>query len=70
MTPLDFTTAIFDNSAARHKEMLGSFLMWDGLFPVIPDDDATLVAIKSGFTWNHAHADAGSFVLFHKETVD
>lgn len=29
-------------------------------------DDATLLGIKSGFTWNHAHADAGSFILFHK----
>jgi hypothetical protein len=29
------------------------------------DDDATLLGIKSGFTWNHAHADAGSFVLYH-----
>jgi oligo-alginate lyase len=28
-------------------------------------DDATLLAVKSGFTWNHAHADAGSFVLYH-----
>jgi hypothetical protein len=28
--------------------------------------DATLLAIKSGYTWNHAHADAGSFVLFDK----
>lgn len=28
--------------------------------------DATLLAVKSGFTWNHAHADAGSFMLFHK----
>jgi hypothetical protein len=27
--------------------------------------DATMLAIKSGFTFNHAHADAGSFVLFH-----
>lgn len=26
--------------------------------------DATLLAIKSGYTWNHAHADAGSFVLY------
>jgi hypothetical protein len=29
------------------------------------ENDATLLAIKSGFTWNHAHPDAGSFVLFH-----
>lgn len=28
--------------------------------------DATMLGIKSGFTWNHAHADAGSFILFHK----
>ncbi|MFE5317611.1 heparinase II/III family protein [Paenibacillus sp. NPDC056579] len=27
--------------------------------------DSTLLAVKSGFTWNHAHADAGSFVLYH-----
>jgi hypothetical protein len=28
--------------------------------------DATLLAAKCGFTWNHAHADAGSFILFHR----
>ena len=28
-------------------------------------DNATMLAAKSGFTWNHAHPDAGSFVLFH-----
>lgn len=27
-------------------------------------DDATLLAMKSGYTWNHAHADAGSFILY------
>ena len=27
--------------------------------------DATMLAIKSGFAWNHAHPDAGSFILFH-----
>jgi oligo-alginate lyase len=26
--------------------------------------DATMLAVKSGFTWNHAHADAGTFILF------
>jgi hypothetical protein len=30
------------------------------------EDDATLLAVKSGMAWNHAHADAGSFVLFHR----
>lgn len=29
------------------------------------ENDATMVAVKSGFTWNHTHADAGSFILFH-----
>ena len=29
-------------------------------------DDATMLAVKSGFAWNHAHPDAGSFILFHK----
>ncbi len=29
-------------------------------------DNATMLAIKSGFTWNHTHADAGSYVLFHE----
>jgi hypothetical protein len=28
-------------------------------------DDATFLAVKSGAAWNHAHADAGSFVLYH-----
>ncbi|MFN8348685.1 MAG: heparinase II/III family protein [Spirosomataceae bacterium] len=30
------------------------------------EKDATLLGVKSGYTWNHAHADAGSFVLYHK----
>lgn len=28
--------------------------------------DATMLAVKSGATWNHAHADANSLILFHK----
>jgi hypothetical protein len=27
--------------------------------------NATLLAVKSGFAWNHSHADAGSFILLH-----
>lgn len=30
------------------------------------EPDATMLAVKSGYTWNHSHADANSFVLFHK----
>jgi hypothetical protein len=29
------------------------------------EKDATMLAIKSGFTWNHSYADTGSFILFH-----
>ncbi|MCW0482395.1 heparinase II/III domain-containing protein [Gaoshiqia sediminis] len=29
------------------------------------DENATMLAVKSGLTWNHAHADAGSYILFH-----
>ena len=28
--------------------------------------NATMLAVKSGMTWNHSHADANSFILFHK----
>lgn len=28
--------------------------------------DATMLAVKCGHTWNHSHADASSFILFHK----
>lgn len=30
------------------------------------EKDATLLAVKSGHTWNHSHADANSFIIFHK----
>ena len=30
------------------------------------ENNATLLAVKSGYTWNHAHADAGSFVLYDR----
>lgn len=28
--------------------------------------NATMLAVKSGMTWNHSHADANSLILFHK----
>ena len=27
--------------------------------------DATMLGVKSSYTWNHSHADANSFILFH-----
>lgn len=29
------------------------------------EDDATFLAVRCGHSWNHAHADAGSFEIFH-----
>ena len=29
------------------------------------DKDATMLAVKSGMTWNHSHADANSLIVFH-----
>lgn len=29
-------------------------------------NDQTLLGVKSGYTWNHSHADANSYILFHK----
>lgn len=29
------------------------------------EDDATLLAVRCGHSWNHAHADAGAFQIFH-----
>lgn len=29
------------------------------------EDDATMLAVRCGHSWNHAHADAGSFQIFH-----
>lgn len=28
--------------------------------------DGTLLGVRAGYTWNHSHADAGSFILFHR----
>ena len=32
-------------------------------------DDSTLFSVKSGYTWNHAHADAGHFILWDRGTA-
>jgi hypothetical protein len=29
------------------------------------NNNATMLAVKAGLTWNHSHADAGSYILFH-----
>jgi oligo-alginate lyase len=53
---------------AGHVELPNSYIyphMGWALMRSSWENDATLLAMKSGYTWNHAHADAGSFILFH-----
>lgn len=33
------------------------------------EDDATFLAVKCGHTWNHSHADASSFILYHNGEI-
>ena len=30
------------------------------------EPDATVLAVKSGYCWNHSHNDSGTFLIFHK----
>lgn len=49
-------------------DLPGSKLFQDMGWATLRDswnDNATMLGIKCGTTWNHAHADAGSFILFH-----
>ncbi|HEX4810230.1 MAG TPA: heparinase II/III family protein [Bryobacteraceae bacterium] len=64
---LDFLCAKPMPSPARppsEKSKLYSDIGWATLRDSW-NNDSTMLAVKSGFTWNHAHADAGSFILFH-----
>ena len=69
-----FGLVFFPDEAALKKAPEQPDLPLAALYPdmgwaVLRDswkDNATMLGIKSGFTWNHAHADAGSFILFHQ----
>lgn len=47
-----------------HPSALYSTMGW-GMLRNSWKPNATLLGIKCGYTWNHSHADAGSFVLYH-----
>ena len=59
-----------DNSAAPVSPDLPTSHLWkDFGWATMRDSwkkDATMLAVKSGMTWNHSHADANSLILFHK----
>jgi hypothetical protein len=66
--PLAFV-ARSSNPPVKLPELPKSRIYSDAGWATLRDswqDDATMLGIKCGFTWNHAHADAGSFVLFHR----
>lgn len=51
-----------------HPQLPNSFIYPDMGWSTLRNswnDNATMLAVKSGLTWNHSHADAGSFILFH-----
>ncbi len=68
-TPVGFLYAIDASDAPATPGLPTSQLWRDFGWATMRDSwnrDATLLGVKSGVTWNHAHADANSFILFHK----
>lgn len=67
--PLGFLYRVDTSKAPAVPDLPTSHLWKDFGWATMRDSwkkDATMLAVKSGMTWNHSHADAGSFVVFHK----
>lgn len=64
------TVAGYDPSTLRGSlESLPKTAVFSSGYAITRDTwapDGTLLAVRSGYCWNHAHNDAGSFVIFHK----
>lgn len=63
----------FPDAESRKRAGLGalptaSVFSSQGLVTMRTDwgEDATMFSMKAGFTWNHNHADASSFILYHR----
>ncbi|MDQ8197863.1 heparinase II/III family protein [Pelagicoccus enzymogenes] len=71
-SPRDLLYAPTPEELARvpEKPNLSTAMLYDNMGWALMrsswEKDATFLAARSGFSWNHAHADAGSFVLYHK----
>lgn len=68
-TPLGFLYTPALSTAPTTPNLPTSMLWEDFGWATMRDSwekDATMLAVKSGMTWNHAHADANSLILFHK----
>ncbi|WP_372743963.1 heparinase II/III family protein [Lutibacter sp.] len=60
----DFDTNNVSVSSDRPKSYIYKDMGWATLRNSW-EDNKTMLAVKSGFTWNHTHADAGSYIIFH-----
>lgn len=68
-TPIGFLYTPDLSKAPAEPELPNSHLWTDFGWATMRDSwapDATMLAVKSGMTWNHSHADANSLILFHK----
>ncbi len=67
--PMGFLYTPDLSKAPATPDLPASFLWEDFGWATMRDSwekDATMLAAKSGMTWNHSHADANSLILFHK----
>ncbi len=67
--PMGFLYTPRGKKAPEVPNLLKSHLWADFGWATMRDSwepDATMLAVKSGATWNHSHADANSLILFHK----
>jgi hypothetical protein len=68
-TPLGFLYYPDTNDAPKEPNLKESQLFADFGWATLRNSwkpDATMLAVKSGHTWNHSHADANSFLVYHK----
>lgn len=67
--PMGFLYMPDVRKAPETPDLPTSWLLKDFGWAMVRDSwkkDATMLAVKSGHTWNHSHADANSLILFHK----
>jgi len=68
LSVLDYAYPGYTFNDGKSPRLLKSFCSENGGICTIrtsDDNNANMLSVRCGYTWNHAHADAGSFVLFH-----
>lgn len=67
--PMGFLYMPDARKAPESPSLPTSYILKDFGWAMMRDSwkkNATMLAVKSGHTWNHSHADANSLILFHK----